>query len=184
MMKVIVELTVFSHGPSTRRTMPQLLVRHIITDLSSDWLAIKDPMGSHANPFTRLWWPVRTAIVEPVDACQIRTVLSRLQLASCESSGDHPRSTYFKESTDSQLYFWFSALWTSLGHFKVVSLPHSTKSGQKKWKQTCQTKEREILTLQRMINRRSLVNMLKGSKTRASKMIYTISCLINQFVPF
>lgn len=102
-------LTVFSHGPSTRFTMLQLLVRQMMTDLSSDWVAKKEPMGSQVKPFTRLSWPLRTARGAPVEACHIRTVLSKLQLASCVSSGDHPRSTYFMERTNGPPNVQFSA---------------------------------------------------------------------------
>jgi len=57
---------------------------------------MKEPIGSHATPLTRLEWPLKTAVQIPLVIFHIWMVLSKLPLAKEESSGDQLRSTYFK----------------------------------------------------------------------------------------
>jgi len=57
----------------------------------------------------------------------MRTVLSKLQLASCVSSGDHPRSTYFRERTHSPPNVQFSAFIPkgTIGLKMTISIDHN-----------------------------------------------------------
>lgn len=69
----------------------QFMVDHILTVRSSPIVARYDPTGSHATPFTKLVWAVRTAITEPSTTSQMTTSVSRLHEARQLLSGDHAR---------------------------------------------------------------------------------------------
>ena len=88
--------TDFAQWPSVLWARLQSLVRHIMTVLSSDWLAMKEPIGSQVTPLTKLECPRKTAVQIPLVMFHMWTVLSKLPLANVESSGDQLRSTYFR----------------------------------------------------------------------------------------